>query len=101
MTPPAAPLPPSSPSPSLSPPVATLTELRGMLPELMLHDQHRLRRHADRTAALRDKGSRDQAIAKLAGDIGRARLRVQERRAAVPVITYPDELPVSQRRDEI
>jgi ATP-dependent helicase HrpA len=72
-----------------------------MLPELMLADQHRLRRHADRAAALRDPAAREQAIARLASDIDRGRQRRQRRADAVPVITYPEELPVSQRRDDI
>jgi len=72
-----------------------------MLPELMLHDQHRLRRHADRAGGLRDPKARAEALAKLAGDITRASQRVAARRAAVPAISYPEELPVSQRKDEI
>jgi ATP-dependent helicase HrpA len=72
-----------------------------MLPELMLSDQHRLWRHADRAASLRDPGAREQAVAKLASDIARARQRVAGRRSAVPAISYPEELPVSQRKDDI
>jgi ATP-dependent helicase HrpA len=72
-----------------------------MLPQLMLNDQHRLRRHADRAAGLRDPKARAEAVAKLAGDIARASQRVAARRAAVPAISYPEELPVSQRKDDI
>ncbi len=72
-----------------------------MLPELMLNDQHRLRRHADRAGSLRDPKARQEALAKLASDITRARQRVAARRAAVPAVSYPEELPVSQRKDEI
>ena len=72
-----------------------------MLPELMLHDQHRLRRHADRAGGLRDPKARQEALTRLAADITRAEQRVAARRAAVPVVSYPEELPVSQRKDEI
>jgi ATP-dependent helicase HrpA len=72
-----------------------------MLPELMLNDQHRLRRHADRAGGLRDPKARADALARLAGDITRASQRVAARRAAVPAVSYPEELPVSQRKDEI
>ena len=72
-----------------------------MLPELMLADQHRLRRQADRASGLRDPSARDQAIGKLAGGIARARERMEARRKAVPAICYPEELPVSQRKDDI
>jgi ATP-dependent helicase HrpA len=86
--------------PPASPP-QDLRELRGMLPELMLADQHRLRRHADRAGGLRDQKSRAEALARLAGDIAKASRRIAVRRAAVPVISYPAELPVSQRKNEI
>jgi ATP-dependent helicase HrpA len=87
--------------PEMTPPELTLPELRRMLPELMLADARRLRRDADRAAGLRDPRAREQAAAKLASDIERARARQQRRRQAVPAIRYPEELPVSQRRDEI
>ena len=96
------PLPPDPPPvEGTQPGPSALPELRRMLPELMLADQHRLRRHADRAGGLRDPNARDKAIAKLASDIERARLRVDARRKAVPVICYPEELPVSQRKDDI
>ena len=44
---------------------------------------------------------RRSAIDAITADIARAELRVANRRAAVPKISYPPELPVSQRRDEI
>ncbi len=80
---------------------ATLAELRASLPALMLRDQQRLRRRADRAASLRDAAARERAIAELTAEVGAAEQRVQSRRSAVPVITYPPELPVSQRKDEL
>jgi ATP-dependent helicase HrpA len=82
-------------------PEVTLPELRRMLPELMLADARRLGRHADRAAGLRDRQAHEQAVTKLARDIERARARRQQRSQSVPAISYPQELPVSQRRDEI
>ncbi len=67
----------------------------------MLADQHRLDRRIERAVALRDTQRREQALAQIAADVEAAAARVQARRAAVPVITYPAELPVSQRKDEI
>jgi ATP-dependent helicase HrpA len=78
-----------------------LADIRRMLPELMLYDQHRLGRRLSRTVSLRDAAAREKAAAELAADVARAAQRVARRRAAVPVITYPDELPVSQRKDDI
>jgi ATP-dependent RNA helicase HrpA len=78
-----------------------LADLRRTLPELMLHDQHRLARRIDRASGLRDQTARDKLLAELAKDIERAAQRVARRREAVPGISYPEELPVSQRRDDI
>jgi ATP-dependent helicase HrpA len=87
----------------LSSTLPALADLRRALPELMLHDQHRLRRRIDRVAGLsdRDLAARDKAVTELSADIARATQRVSRRRQAVPEISYPDELPVSQRRDDI
>ena len=78
-----------------------LADLRRALPELMLHDQHRLARRIDRANGLRDQAARDKAVTELTAEIERATRRVARRREAVPDISYPAELPVSQRRDDI
>ena len=78
-----------------------LADLRRALPELMLHDQHRLARRIDRANGLRDQAARDKAVTELTAEIDRAARRVARRREAVPEISYPEELPVSQRRDDI
>ena len=69
----------------------TPAELRARLPELMLTDQHRLGRRLERGRALDE----------LAAEIDAAAVRLRARRDAVPAITYPGALPVSQRKDEI
>jgi ATP-dependent helicase HrpA len=78
-----------------------LADLRRMLPELMLSDQHRLGRRIDRTRGLRDEAARAKATRELADDIAKATRKVTDRRASVPAISYPAELPVSQRKDDI
>jgi len=80
---------------------ASLAALRARLPELMLRDERRLARHADRVRSLRDADARARAMAQLAADVTAAEQRLTARRAAVPVITYPPELPVSQRKAEL
>ena len=80
---------------------ASLAELRACLPQLMLRDERRLVRSADRAGSLRDTGARARAVAELATEVAIARQRVDARRAAVPVISYPAELPVSQRKVEL
>ncbi|WP_066068785.1 ATP-dependent RNA helicase HrpA [Frankia sp. EI5c] len=67
----------------------------------MAHDAHRLGRRLDRARKMRDDAARASSIARLAAEVEAARQRVASRQASVPVISYPEELPVSQRRDEI
>jgi ATP-dependent helicase HrpA len=79
----------------------SLAAVRARLPELTQRDQQRLRRRADQAAALRDETARERAFGKLLAELDRAEAVVARRRAAVPVISYPPELPISQRKDEI
>ncbi len=85
--------------------IATLTPslatLRARLPGLMLHDQRRLGRRAERAAALRDTGAREHALGQVLAELEAASARVEARRGAVPAISYPPELPVSQLKDKI
>src|SRR4051794_30327632 len=71
-------------------------ELRARLQQLTIRDEHRLRRRLDR--ACRDGGD---ALAKVAAEIARAQQRAERRRAAVPEVSYPQQLPVSARRDDL
>jgi ATP-dependent helicase HrpA len=80
---------------------SSLAALRERLPALMPLDQRRLGRRADRAAALRDAAAREWALAGVETELEAALARVEARRQAVPAITYPAELPVSQRKDEI
>jgi ATP-dependent helicase HrpA len=75
--------------------------LRERLPGLMLRDQHRLGRRAGHAAAQRDGAARERATAQLLAEVEAAEARIAARRDSVPVISYPPELPISQRRDEI
>ncbi|WP_127783356.1 ATP-dependent RNA helicase HrpA [Rhodococcus sp. X156] len=85
----------TSPAPRATPSVA---ELRARLPELALRDQRRLRSRLERARKGRDPA---RALEQVAREVDAAELRVAGRRAAVPAITYPEQLPVSQRRDDI
>ncbi|MCC6907813.1 MAG: ATP-dependent RNA helicase HrpA [Phycisphaerales bacterium] len=87
------------------------TALDQLIDECMINDRHRLmqrlralsgraeaRRPRGRVAAARRAGD---SIGALEADIRRSMDRVATRRAAVPRITYPPDLPVVQRRAEI
>src|SRR5882724_7566970 len=82
-------------------PAPTLAQLRARLPGLMLRDQHRLDRRARQAAGQRDAQARARALSRVEAELDRAEQRVEARRRSVPVISYPPELPVSQRRDDI
>jgi len=75
-----------------------LTDLHDRLDELTLLDAHRLKRRLDRA---RRHPEDEQALARLDRDFATAAQRIERRRAAVPKITYPEQLPVSARRDDL
>ena len=80
---------------------ASLAELRARLPELMLRDQRQLAARIGRAASQRDPAARGRAVAGLADQVATAERRIEARRSIVPVVTYPAELPVSQRKAEL
>ncbi|WP_199435065.1 ATP-dependent RNA helicase HrpA [Qaidamihabitans albus] len=73
-------------------------ELRSRLPGLMPRDAHRLRRRIEGARKAKDQRA---VAARIASDIDAAELKVQRRRETVPRIEYPQELPVSMRRDDL
>jgi ATP-dependent helicase HrpA len=83
---------------TLTPPLA---ELRARLPGLMPRDRRRLSRRLDSATALTDPAARDAAFGQVIAELEAATARVEARRHAVPAVSYPPELPVSQRKDEI
>ncbi|MFC9979911.1 ATP-dependent RNA helicase HrpA [Gordonia sp. NPDC127522] len=94
--------PSSSPDPSPSPPDTAApdisrSDLLRALDDVGLVDADRLRRRIDRLAARPDAAKRRQLVA----DVDKARARLDRRRASVPILRFPDELPVSAARDEI
>jgi ATP-dependent helicase HrpA len=78
-----------------------LADLTARLPELTLRDEHRLRRRLDRARKLRGAEARQAAMASTAAEVEAAERRVARRRAAVPRVSYPEALPITQKRDEI
>ncbi|TDB96219.1 ATP-dependent RNA helicase HrpA [Actinomadura sp. 7K534] len=78
-----------------------LADLRARLPELMLRDQHRLRRRVEGVRKMRDAGRQARVAAEITADVEAAERRVERRRLAVPAITYPEQLPVSRKKDDI
>ena len=71
------------------------------LPQLMLRDEHRLRRRIDGARKIRDEAKRRAALDKIEDEVLAAQARLAARVAAMPRVSYPEELPVSQRRQDI
>ncbi|GGS55843.1 ATP-dependent RNA helicase HrpA [Actinokineospora fastidiosa] len=80
---------------------ASPADLRDRLAGLMAHDRDRLGRRLDGVRKLRDKHKRRAVLGRIEADVVAAEARVAARRAAVPVPRYPEELPVSAKRDDI
>ena len=78
-----------------------VAELVSRLPELTLRDQQRLGRRLEGIRRIKNAGRRDTVLAEITKEIAAAESRVAARRASVPEISYPEQLPVSQKRDEI
>ncbi len=78
-----------------------IAELRARLPGLMLRDQRRLGRRVGQAAGLREPAARERALRRVADDMDQAQARIEARRRAVPELSYPPELPVSQLKDQI
>jgi ATP-dependent helicase HrpA len=81
----------------------SVDELRASLPELSLRDEHRLGRRLESLTHARGRRleTRDADLAKLGSEIESGKIRTAKRRASVPAVTYPPDLPVSQRRDDL
>jgi ATP-dependent helicase HrpA len=66
------------------------------LRELTVRDEQRLRRQARRL-----RGGNEEGRARFEQQLAEAQERVQRRRASVPEVSYPPQLPVSARRDDL
>ncbi|MGH3915701.1 MAG: ATP-dependent RNA helicase HrpA [Pseudonocardiaceae bacterium] len=77
------------------------SDLRERLRDLTLADQRRLTRRLERARKVPDPAKRRGLEGQIAADTERAEQHVVRRRAAVPQIRYPQDLPVSRRKDEI
>ncbi|MFV0135016.1 ATP-dependent RNA helicase HrpA [Streptomyces sp. HMX87] len=82
-------------------PAPALGTLAPRLTELSLRDAHRLGRRLEGARKIRKPEARAAVLAEIEAEVDRAEQRVTERRARVPAVTYPEALPVSQKRDEI
>ncbi|MEU4608569.1 ATP-dependent RNA helicase HrpA [Kribbella sp. NPDC023972] len=88
-------------SPAVEADGPSLAEVLARLDGLTAYDREQLGRRLERVRATKDARKRGQALQGVVGAIEHAERRVEVRRLAVPEITYPQELPVSQLKDDI
>ncbi|MDI1453696.1 ATP-dependent RNA helicase HrpA [Streptomyces sp. ATE26] len=82
-------------------PAPALGTLATRLTELSLRDAHRLGRRLEGARKIRKPEARAAVIAEIEGEVGKAEARMDERRSRLPAIGYPEQLPVSQKKDDI
>ncbi|MEU0899527.1 ATP-dependent RNA helicase HrpA [Streptomyces massasporeus] len=82
-------------------PAPALGALAPRLTELSLRDAQRLGRRLEGARKIRKPEARAAVLAEIEAEVGKAEERMARRRALVPEVTYPEQLPVSQKKDEI
>ncbi|WP_318213461.1 ATP-dependent RNA helicase HrpA [Streptomyces sp. SCL15-6] len=82
-------------------PAPALGALAPRLTELSLRDAHRLGRRLEGARKIRKPEARAAVLAEIEAEVAKAEQRIGERRARVPVVSYPEQLPVSQKKDVI
>ncbi|RRR84553.1 ATP-dependent RNA helicase HrpA, partial [Streptomyces sp. RP5T] len=76
-------------------------ELAARLTELSLRDAHRLGRRLEGARRIRKPEARAAVLSEIEAEIGKGEERVGARLARVPAVSYPEQLPVSQKKDDI
>ncbi|MEU9893653.1 ATP-dependent RNA helicase HrpA [Streptomyces phaeochromogenes] len=71
------------------------------LTELSLRDAQRLGRRLEGARKIRKPEARAAVLAEIEAEVAKGEARLAERRSRVPEITYPEQLPVSQKKDDI
>ncbi|MEV6741089.1 ATP-dependent RNA helicase HrpA [Streptomyces sp. NPDC051104] len=82
-------------------PAPALGTLAPRLTELSLRDAQRLGRRLEGARKIRKPEARAAVLAEIEAEVAKAEARIGERTARVPAVTYPEQLPVSQKKNEI
>ncbi|MFJ3822843.1 ATP-dependent RNA helicase HrpA [Streptomyces nodosus] len=82
-------------------PAPTLGTLAPRLSELSLRDTQRLGRRLEGARKIRNPEARAAVLAEIEAEVAKAEERIAGRAARVPAVSYPEQLPVSQKKDEI
>ncbi len=78
-----------------------LGSLASRLSELSLRDAHRLGRRLEGARKIRKPEARAAVLGEIEAEVAAAEERMAARRARVPQVRYPEQLPVSQKKDAI
>jgi ATP-dependent helicase HrpA len=76
-------------------------DLRRRLDSVSLRDAHQLSRRIDGIRRIKDQAKQQAAAAQVTRAVEEAEARLAARRSRVPEVTFPEELPVTARREEI
>ncbi|GAQ67256.1 ATP-dependent RNA helicase HrpA [Streptomyces scabiei] len=84
-----------------TPPAPAFGALAPRLAELSLRDAHRLGRRLEGARKIRKPEARAAVLAEIEAEVAKGASRMAERAARVPAVSYPEQLPVSQKKDDI
>ncbi|WP_030906086.1 ATP-dependent RNA helicase HrpA [Streptomyces sp. NRRL F-5126] len=79
----------------------SLADLQSLLAEVSLRDAQRLGRRLEGTRRIRKPEARQAVLDEIRAEAEKAADRVRRRAARLPAVTYPEQLPVSQKKDTI
>ncbi|MEU8652780.1 ATP-dependent RNA helicase HrpA [Streptomyces sp. NPDC048737] len=82
-------------------PAPALGALAPRLAELSLRDAHRLGRRLEGARKIRKPEARAAVLSEIEAEVASAEERMDARRTRLPAVTYPEQLPVSQKKDVI
>ncbi|MDX3640752.1 ATP-dependent RNA helicase HrpA [Streptomyces sp. MB09-02B] len=82
-------------------PAPAFGALAPRLAELSLRDAHRLGRRLEGARKIRKPEARAAVLAEIEAEVAKGESRMAERAARVPAVSYPEQLPVSQKKDDI
>ncbi|MEV4973322.1 ATP-dependent RNA helicase HrpA [Streptomyces scopuliridis] len=79
----------------------SFADLQTLLADVSLRDAQRLGRRLEGARRIRKPDARQAVLDEIAGEAGKAAERARLRAARMPVVSYPEQLPVSQKKDLI
>ncbi|MFE4450581.1 ATP-dependent RNA helicase HrpA [Streptomyces sp. NPDC056796] len=79
----------------------SFADLQSQLGQLSLRDAHRLGRRLEGARRIRKPEARQSVLDEISAEAGKASERLAGRASRMPALSYPEQLPVSQKKDEI